>query len=127
MIASCYSKETHLDTGFDITYVTNHVVIKFPVGNPIFGPYVKIHVFTSLYLLDIDDITDVKATTIAVNDQTDPCSRCKFPFVYKDNKLTTCFKDGLNNWCSTKTDENGIHIDGYEQSCHGLTCGADSK
>jgi hypothetical protein len=26
LIASCYSKETHLDTGLDITYVTNQEI-----------------------------------------------------------------------------------------------------
>jgi hypothetical protein len=77
---------------------------------------------------NIDNITVVEDTTMAENDQTDPCSRCKFPFIYKDHKLTTCFKDEFNNdtWCSTKKDENGIHVDGYEQSCQGFTCG-DSK
>jgi hypothetical protein len=54
-----------------------------------------------------------------------PCSGCMFPFTYKYNReSSTCIQNtfGNNTWCSTKTDENGTHIEGYEQSCNGLTC-----
>jgi hypothetical protein len=54
-----------------------------------------------------------------------PCSHCKFPFTYKYNRDSySCIMNTFGNdtWCSTKTDENGTHIDGYELTCNGMTC-----
>lgn len=38
---------------------------------------------------------------------------CIFPFIHKGKTYTGCAPDqGACHWCSTKIDENGVHING---------------
>ena len=47
---------------------------------------------------------------------------CKFPFIYNNKTYDSCTYDysyatGWYPWCSTKTDENNIHVKGSSARC----------
>ena len=48
---------------------------------------------------------------------------CRFPFNFSGRTYSECITLGNNetSWCSTKTDEFGNHISGYEEDCK-ATC-----
>merc|ERR1712109_67609 len=48
-------------------------------------------------------------------DSADPEKECIFPFTFNNFTYHGCPTDPVNaknRWCSTKTDENGVHVDG---------------
>ena len=59
--------------------------------------------------------------TIGGNEPNKPCV---FPFILRGENLTTCISGHRRErqWCSTKVDENGVHIPGQWGYCSDHCC-----
>ena len=50
-------------------------------------------------------------------ESVDPEKECVFPFTYNNFTYNGCPSDPLDDtirWCSTKTDQNGVHTEGSD-------------
>ena len=62
---------------------------------------------------DYDDLWE-EEVCLTSSDSVDPEKECVFPFTYNNFTYHGCPrdpKDKTRRWCSTKTDDNGVHID----------------
>ena len=53
---------------------------------------------------------------------TKRCRECVFPFTYENITHTACTPYEDAHWCSTKTDENGVHLSGHWGYCNMDKC-----
>ena len=53
------------------------------------------------------------------------CTPCVFPFTHGGITHTECTGGGFKPWCSTKTDENGVHVNENWGYCNLNKCIAE--
>jgi len=65
--------------------------------------------------VEIEDEYEEEDACLTSADSEDPEKECIFPFTFNNFTYNGCPTDPLDDtkrWCSTKTDENGVHITG---------------
>ena len=53
----------------------------------------------------------------------DPNKDCVFPFFWNGRTHNSCIKDNSGNWCSTKVNNKGQHIEGKWGVCSSVCPG----
>ena len=62
-----------------------------------------------------------------VHSDKSSCANCVFPFTFYDVEYTGCTTiGGPRPWCSTRVNENGVHVGGHWENC-GSECPTGPK
>jgi len=116
-----FKKFTRLQSVLEIT-PHNTTITKFSINNKMLKLWLILMLSVCLTAgiprpleIDDDDYEEGEDVCLTSADSEVPEIECVFPFTYNNftfNGCPTSPSDKTKRWCSTKTDENGVHITG---------------